>query len=170
MKKLCGRIWVLVALLLVGGCKSPIGDGGGAEGRVPVNKFSVDGVPLGSRDGFFIGGTEQRGLFESVYFAYDSSQIAGTERAKVELVADYFRQNALVGLIVEGHSDERGSNEYNLALGERRALSIRAYLAELGIAPERIQTRSYGEEQPVAAEHDESAWSENRRGEFVVYE
>jgi peptidoglycan-associated lipoprotein len=72
-------------------------------------------------------------------------------------------------VVIEGHCDERGSREYNLALGERRALAVRAYLVGLGIDATRLQTKSYGEEQPVAMGHDESSWSRNRRAEFVLF-
>jgi peptidoglycan-associated lipoprotein len=70
---------------------------------------------------------------------------------------------------VEGNCDERGSNEYNLALGERRALAVRAYLVNLGIDAGRIQTKSLGEERPVALGHDESSWQQNRRAEFQLF-
>lgn len=107
--------------------------------------------------------------FDPVYFEYDSTHISETERAKIEAAADYLRRNANVGVIVEGHCDERGSREYNMALGERRALAARAYLIGLGIDGAIIQTKSYGEEQPLAFGHDESAWSANRRAAFVFY-
>ena len=113
---------------------------------------------------------EYASQFTPVYFGYDSSQISPSERAKVEAVADYLRGNSRVGVIIEGHCDERGSAEYNLALGERRALAVRAYLIGLGIDGSKVQTKSYGEENPAAMGHDESSWSMNRRGEFVLYE
>jgi peptidoglycan-associated lipoprotein len=72
-------------------------------------------------------------------------------------------------VIIEGHGDERGSREYNLALGERRALAIRDYLISLGVDPSIIQTKSLGEEMPAATGHDESAWRMNRRGVFAIY-
>lgn len=108
--------------------------------------------------------------FQPVYFDYDSAQIAGSERTKLEAVAEYLRGSATIGVIVEGHTDERGSNEYNLSLGERRAQAARAYIIGLGIAAERIKTVSYGEEQPVAFGHDESSWSQNRRAQFSLFQ
>ena len=107
--------------------------------------------------------------FESVLFDYDSSQVNETERAKVEKVADYVRANAGTRLVVEGNCDERGSSEYNMALGERRALAVRAYLVGLGVDGSAIQTKSNGEENPAAMGHDESAWSLNRRAEFMFF-
>lgn len=107
--------------------------------------------------------------FENVLFEYDNFQIPSSEVPKIEKVAAYMRANPSLALVVEGHCDERGSREYNLALGEHRALSVRAYLVSLGIAPDRIQTVSYGEEVPVASGSNESAWRQNRRAEFVFY-
>ena len=107
--------------------------------------------------------------FTAVLFDYDSAQIRESERAKAEAVADFLRRNTRAGVIIAGHCDERGSREYNLALGERRALAVRQYLAGLGIDQSVIQTVSYGEEQPVAAGHDESSWSQNRRAEFSFF-
>ena len=124
------------------------------------------GLSMGSR---FTGGTEHPGQFAAVFFDYDSSEVAGSERAKIETAAQYLNQNSAQAVIIEGHCDERGSNEYNLALGERRAQSIRAYLIDLGISADRIQTKSYGEENPADPGHNESAWAANRRGEFVLY-
>jgi peptidoglycan-associated lipoprotein len=108
--------------------------------------------------------------FEAVYFEYDSAQISASERAKLEAVAEYLRGAPDVGLVVEGHCDERGSNEYNVALGERRAQAARAYIVGLGIASERIRTISYGEEQPVAFGHDEESWRLNRRAQFSLFQ
>lgn len=125
-----------------------------------------DGISMGDR---FSGGQEYPGVFEPVYFGYDSSQIAGAERAKVETVSNYLLGNPQTAVIIEGHTDERGSNEYNQSLGERRAQAVRTYLTSLGIEPERIQTKSLGEEAPADAGHTEAAWKLNRRGEFVLY-
>lgn len=107
--------------------------------------------------------------YDAVMFDYDSAQIRESERTKLEAVADYLKKNADVGVIIEGNCDERGSAEYNLALGERRALAARAYLIGLGIDGANLQTKSYGEERPVNPGHDESAWSVNRRDEFVFF-
>lgn len=108
-------------------------------------------------------------VFSPVHFAYDSFQIADNEVVSIEAVADYMRRNGGVKLVTEGHCDERGSREYNIALGEHRALAVRAQLVGLGVDGERIQTRSFGEEQPLDPGHNESAWRLNRRVEFVLY-
>ena len=108
--------------------------------------------------------------FSPVYFGFDASQLAPSELAKIEAVANHLRSKANRVVIVEGNCDERGSNEYNLSLGDLRAISIRDYLVSLGIDAQRIQSKSYGEEKPAVAGHDEGAWSKNRRGEFAVFQ
>jgi peptidoglycan-associated lipoprotein len=105
---------------------------------------------------------------ENVLFSYDSYQIAETEIAKIEKVGEFLKKATDVKLVTEGHCDERGSNEYNMSLGEHRALAVRAYLVGLGIDGARIQTRSYGEEKPANPAHGEAAWRENRRVEFSL--
>jgi len=107
--------------------------------------------------------------FDNVQFAYDSAQIATDERRKIEAVADYFKKNPGVGIIIEGHCDERGSREYNMTLGERRSLAVRAYLIGLGIDGNLIHTKSYGEEDPLHLGHDEDSWSINRRAEVIFF-
>ena len=107
--------------------------------------------------------------FSPVYFEYDSAQVSDSQRAGIEAVADYARKNARVGVLVEGNCDERVSADYNLSLGERRALAVRAYLIGLGIDGGLIQTKSNGEEKPAALGHDEDAWRQNRRAEFVLF-
>ena len=107
--------------------------------------------------------------FENVAFPFDSFQIADSERGKIEAVADYMARSTDVAAVVDGHCDERGSREYNLSLGEHRALAVRAYLISLGVAGDRVQTRSFGEEQPLNAGHEESSWRQNRRGEFSLF-
>lgn len=108
--------------------------------------------------------------FDPVYFGFDASNLANAELAKIEAVAQHLQANATRVVIVEGNCDERGSNEYNLSLGELRAVSIRDYLVTLGIGPERVQTKSYGEEKPAVIGQGEAAWSKNRRGEFAVFQ
>jgi peptidoglycan-associated lipoprotein len=105
--------------------------------------------------------------FPPVYFAYDQFRIGASEQVKLEQAANYMMQNKGVGMIVEGHCDERGSVEYNRSLGERRAMAIRDYLVTLGVDSARMQTISYGEERPAAQGSDENTWAKNRRGETI---
>lgn len=108
--------------------------------------------------------------FAPVYFAFDSYALAPSEVSKIEQVAQHLQQNATHVVVVEGNCDERGSNEYNLSLGENRALAVRSYLVNLGVAADRIQTRSYGEEKPAVAGTGEEVWRLNRRDEFALYQ
>lgn len=105
---------------------------------------------------------------ETVYFAFDSSNLSSESQAKLNNLADHLQKNASVTVQIEGHCDERGTVQYNLALGERRALAVKGFLTNLGVGDNRITTISYGEEKPVDVGHDESAWSKNRRAEFVL--
>ena len=108
--------------------------------------------------------------FEPVYFGFDSTVVPHGEIAKIDAVAKHLEDNANRVVVVEGNCDERGSNEYNMALGENRSGIIRNYLVQSGIDASRIQTRSYGEEKPAVDGHDEDAWAMNRRGEFAIYQ
>ena len=104
---------------------------------------------------------------ETVYFAFDISEIKSDQKSKIQAVADYLRKEN-VDVEIEGHCDERGTEEYNRALGSRRALAIREQLIALGITPDRIEVISFGEDRPAVEGDNEAAWSKNRRGMFVV--
>ena len=108
-------------------------------------------------------------VFAPVHFAYDSFVLPPQEVAKIDDVAKFLAENSDRVVNVDGHCDERGSNEYNLSLGEQRAQSVRTYLIATGIDPARVQTRSFGKEKPLDPGHSEAAWAKNLRGEFVVY-
>lgn len=107
--------------------------------------------------------------FTNVMFDFDSFTIMPSEVRKIEAVGEYMRNNPTVKLVTEGHCDERGSNEYNMSLGEHRAQAVRAHLVGLGIDAARVQTRSFGEEKPADPNHHESAWRLNRRVEFALF-
>jgi len=104
--------------------------------------------------------------FETVLFDYDSSSLTTQAQQLLKENAVLLQTNPTVKAMIEGHCDERGSDEYNLALGERRALAAKEYLAKLGVAPERLDIISYGEERPMMPGHEETAWEKNRRVEF----
>ena len=108
--------------------------------------------------------------FEPVYFGFDSTVVPQGELSKIDAVVQHLQDKTDRVVVIEGNCDERGSNEYNVALGMNRAIIIRNYLVQSEIAADRIQTRSYGEEKPAVDGHDESAWSKNRRGEFVIFQ
>ncbi len=104
----------------------------------------------------------------TVHFAFDSAAVLSKEESNVVIVSEKLKSDANAKLLIEGHCDERGTEEYNRSLGERRALALREALARAGVDPERIRTISYGKDKPAETGHDESAWSKNRRGEFIL--
>lgn len=104
----------------------------------------------------------------TVHFDFDSSVVKSSEKANVNAVAEYLKANMANALKIDGHCDERGTEEYNRSLGERRALALRENLASLGIDPNRMDTATFGKDRPVDPGHDEAAWKKNRRGEFIV--
>ena len=107
-------------------------------------------------------------LFEDVHFDYDDASIKASEKPVLEGIGVWLTDNPGVNVMIEGHCDERGSREYNLSLGERRALSVRRYIISLGVDADRLFTISYGEEKPLDPRSTEDAWAENRRAHFLV--
>jgi peptidoglycan-associated lipoprotein len=105
---------------------------------------------------------------DTVYFDYDSSSIKGSEQSKLTAVASALKADPSAKLLVEGNCDERGTEEYNRSLGERRALAAREALANEGVGSDRVATRSYGEDRPADPGHGAEAWAKNRRDEFVL--
>ncbi|MEP6662170.1 MAG: OmpA family protein [Verrucomicrobiota bacterium] len=118
------------------------------------------------------GRNQNRSKFadDTVYFALDSATIKEDQKSKLEAVAAGFKAEPAGDLLVEGHCDERGTEGYNLSLGDKRANSLREYLVNLGVSSDKIHTISFGEAKPAVDGHDESAWSKNRRGEFIFVE
>ena len=107
-------------------------------------------------------------LTQMVHFDFDQSELRPEDRGILDAKVPILQANPSVTISIAGHTDERGSDEYNLALGQRRAAAAKAYLVQHGVAESRIETRSYGEERPIAQGSDESAWSQNRRAEFSI--
>ena len=130
-------------------------------------KLPEDTSTLGDRKNF-AGLNPATGQVDPVLFGYDSAQIEATEQTKIQAVADYMKANPQVKVSIEGNCDERGSAEYNLSLGERRALAARAFLVSQGIDAARIETKSFGKEMPKDPGHTEDAWRANRRDEFKL--
>ena len=131
---------------------APMGVPGGVGCAVVTNSTSVitaaDGNP------------------NAVYFGFDSSEIDAQGQAVLNQQAQFLQANPSARVAIAGHTDERGSREYNLALGERRAQAAQAYLATSGVSASRMEAISYGEDQPADPGHDESAWAKNRRAEI----
>jgi len=111
---------------------------------------------------------EESGLFKDIYFDFDKYDVRQEDKDVLQGVASWLLKNPPAKILVEGHCDERGTNEYNLALGDRRAKAARDYLVALGIGSVRVETISYGEEKPVCTEKTEECWAKNRRAHFVV--
>ena len=124
---------------------------------------SVSSADMGSLDEI-----NKKGILAPVFFEFDSAEMSSEGQAVLAKNAETMKQYPTWVVSVEGHCDERGTAEYNLALGERRALSVRQYLVSLGIAAERLRTVSYGKEFPFDPGHGESSWARNRRANFVV--
>jgi len=107
-------------------------------------------------------------IFKNILFNYDQFSLTPQACAILDSIAEWMKSNPRKVLMIEGHCDDRGTNEYNLALGDRRANSAKTYLVQLGVDSARIYTISYGEERPIADGSSESAWTKNRRGEFKL--
>jgi len=172
------KIWPLVATLVA--VMSLVGCGGGAstrddgiEGGAPVSEGGAGG---GTATGADLPGAYQGDPLNdpasplanrTIYFEFDSSDIRPEYRDVITAHAEYMAANPNVTVTIEGHCDERGSREYNIALGERRANAVRDLMRLMGPSDLQLQTISYGEERPVAFGHDEASWSQNRRVELV---
>ncbi len=154
---------------LPGQAKGSVGDAGAIDGGGRLDSGGIDASSLAGLD-TFEGMTMDRGALASytVYFDFDSSTVKSSERDKVSSVAGQLSNRSGTKLLIEGHCDERGTEEYNRALGERRALALREALIADGISGDRIRTLSYGEDRPVDTGMDEAAYAKNRRGEFVL--
>jgi peptidoglycan-associated lipoprotein len=107
---------------------------------------------------------------EDILFEFDSASLSVEAQEILRAKAEWLRENLRARVMIEGHCDERGTNEYNLALGDRRAFSAKSFLVDLGIDDSRLTTISYGEEQPIDSRSTEDAWAQNRRAHFVIKE
>src|SRR5579863_4668260 len=135
--------------------------------RTPAAPPPAD--PMLSSDMQVVNGElHRRGFTPDVYFDFDKSELKSDARAELQRNAGLLRTYDHLDLMIEGNCDERGTAEYNLALGERRANAVKSYLSSLGVAGQRMRTLSYGSERPVCTEHQESCWSQNRRDHMVV--
>jgi peptidoglycan-associated lipoprotein len=126
---------------------------------------SVESSALGAKS---LDDINRQSPLVPVFYEFDSAEMSADGQASLAKNAEVLKQNATWVVSIEGHCDERGTAEYNLALGERRALAARTYLVSLGIAPDRLRTVSYGKEFPFDPGHTETSWAKNRRAHFVV--
>mgnify|MGYP001767349771 CR=1 FL=1 len=154
---------MVVALVAMSGCAK----------KQPVTEPVAAGEDTQALSGEDVALTEQpvetiyvepgAGVFEDIHFEYDQYRIRSEDESVLQRIARWLKENEDVRVLIEGHCDSRGTNEYNMALGEQRALAARRYLVTLGIAGDRLNTISYGEEQPLDSAETEAAWAMNRR-------
>src|SRR6266576_6054063 len=139
-------------------------------GQLPGNEIPTTGVPLPEDLNDLSKFEQLREILapHTVHFDYDSPVVKSSERPHVQAVADYLKGAAGMALLIEGHCDERGTEEYNRALGERRALALREALIQLGADASRMTTRSFGKDRKIDPGNSEASHARNRRGEFVV--
>jgi len=169
VKKIASVLPVLlcVSVMALSGCskKADTDESMKAKPEAMGPEESLEGKALGISEG-----RTTEGMLP-VYFNFDASDIRTDQVSRIEVNADFIKNNSKYKEIrIEGNCDDRGTNEYNMALGERRALSAKKYLVNLGVAEDRLTTVSYGEERILLHGHDELSWAQNRRDDFVVVE
>jgi peptidoglycan-associated lipoprotein len=133
--------------------------------RAPIQEAPV-GPEAGARAETLPGGGAKEGPLTDVFFDFDKAILSNEAKKSLDDNTKWLKANPAVRIVVQGHCDERGTTEYNLALGERRAQAVKSYLTSLGIDGSRLSTISYGEERPVDPAHHEESWALNRRAEF----
>jgi peptidoglycan-associated lipoprotein len=156
---------ILVALgMFAAGCSSTAKKDAGktSDSMVDDNSSALSLELNGSSD------DNTAGPLKTIYFAFDTSRLSSAAKSTLEQNAMWLKGASSVDIQIEGHCDERGGQQYNLALGERRAKAVKSYLEALGVATNRVSVISYGKERPSTFGHDEQAWSKNRRANFIV--
>lgn len=148
----------------VAGEKVTAEDLGSSEAKKGGTKYAS----LSADDEAISKKAEETGSLLAVHFEFDKHTIRDDDKGVLGKDASWLKVNASVKVRVEGHADERGEAEYNLALGEKRAVTVKAYLEAMGIGSDRLSTISYGTEKPVDPGHNEDAWGKNRRAEFTI--
>ena len=138
----------------------------GGDGTIRTEPFS--GLPTSPLDPSNLIQDRARFAPFTVHFAFDSASVKSSEQVKISAVATEMKNNPGLMVIIEGHCDERGTEGYNQTLGEKRALTLREELAKLGVNSDHVFTKTLGEMQPAVDGHNESAWGQNRRGEFIA--
>jgi len=172
---------VLLPAVVLSGCET-FGGQDGSDVVVEDRGTQTDGSQgVDGQDGATSSGAQAGTAFQGhpldnpqsilssrvIYFEFDSASIRNEDRAAIQAHAQYLSQHSSASVVLEGHTDERGSREYNIALGEQRAKAVRQLLLFQGAVASQLQTVSYGEENPAAIGHDEDAWQQNRRVEIT---
>jgi len=166
-------VWapLLVMLFISSGCSTAKTDAAsstdpsqrGADARKAQSQSSLDDLKRGAAPA-----TPKDSPLKEIYFDFDSYDLRADARKTLTADGEWLKDNPAARVDIEGHTDERGTTEYNLALGAKRAQAAKDYLVNLGVAAERLTTTSYGKEAPVCREHNEKCWAQNRRDRFVV--
>jgi peptidoglycan-associated lipoprotein len=172
---IAGSLRMLAVALLLAGCSSTsdetAGAGGAGGGAAGAGDASRSGIASSGLPGEPVPGSQEDlevSVGDRVFFPYDSAVLSPVATQTLDRQAAWLKQYPNIVLTIEGHTDERGTREYNLALGDRRANAVKNYLVALGIDPVRILTISYGEERPAQPGNEETAWANNRRAVSVV--
>jgi len=168
------KIWLVIALLLVipgllftVGCQKKTV----TQAKAPAPAAAAAAAPAAKQPAPApVKPADTSGMImqEDIFFDFDKSTLTPAAQDNLMRKAAWLRDHSDVSVTIEGHCDERGTNEYNLALGDRRADSAKAFLVDLGIASSRLTTISYGEERPLCMQQNEECWAKNRRGHFVI--
>ena len=167
------KIWLMIALLLVVpgllltvGCQKKAVTQAKVPAPAPAQAPAPQPQP--GQPSVMPPATGAMVMQEDIYFEFDKSTLTPAAQENLTRKAAWLRENSNATVTIEGHCDDRGTNEYNLALGDRRADSAKAFLVDLGIAASRLTTISYGEERPLCTQQTEECWAKNRRDHFVV--
>jgi len=155
---------IFAVLALLTACETAPDEGGSSSGAGGSSATSGSGAGprAGTQEDLVVN------VGDRVFFGFNKFKLSAAARATLDKQSAWLKKHGSVTVVIEGHADERGTREYNLALGERRANSAKDYLVTLGVSPSRIKTISYGEERPVALGSSEKSWSQNRRSVSVV--
>jgi peptidoglycan-associated lipoprotein len=183
-KEFIGTAFCILLLFLATGCQKRVLDAGSAM-RTPAGGAASTDTADGMGEEDLAGGTmigegpvdeivtsdgvvmnRERFINQDIFFEFDSAALSAEAQSILKAKAEWMARNTHLNIIIEGHCDNRGTTEYNLALGERRAESVKRFMQDLGIADDRIRTISFGEERPLAPGDNEEAWAKNRRAHF----
>ena len=175
------KLFIILLLVLAVGCskkytkapaEAPEEQGTMQETVTPVETEVIEDITIARdeevQETMLSPEEEAASIFRDVLFDYDKYDIRPDARPALDAVADFLKRNAGLKVAIEGHCDERGTNEYNLALGEKRAKAAKNYLASFGVSSEKLITITYGEEKPTCTESNEDCWQQNRRAHFVI--
>lgn len=159
----------IIAVITIAGCSStPTPTATPDEQMMALEGYDIPMDPLTEGIAFGEPSTEDALILQDINFDFDQSEIMAPDKMILDGVSGWMLNHPEAALQIEGHCDERGTKEYNLALGERRGLSVRSFLTGLSINPDRLHTISYGEEEPLCVESTEECWTQNRRAHFLV--